>query len=110
MTMVTEDKSKSENLHIIEVDSDDASFVKNYLQHRRDELDNLRAALNQGDFNTIKQVAHKMKGTGSLMGMPYISSLGKRIEEATIRKNHQEIEQLLQDLANYLAIVKIVER
>lgn len=108
--MVTEDQSKSENITIIEVDSDSAPFVKNYLQHRRDELDNLRTALNQGDYSTIKQVAHKMKGTGSLMGVPFISSLGKRIEEALIKKNHEEVEQLLKDLANYLAIVKIVER
>jgi len=45
-------------------------IVPGYLEKRRAEIDTYRQALAGGDFDSIRMMGHKLKGTGADMASP----------------------------------------
>jgi CheY-like chemotaxis protein len=57
-------------------------LVPEYLANRRADLDALRMHIENGAWDRIKAIGHKMKGTGRGYGMPRISEIGRALEGA----------------------------
>ncbi len=82
--------------------------VPGYLEKRRAEVPLYQTALAANDFETIKNLAHKMKGTGSGYGFPRLTELGSILEQAAIGDDAAQIGEALKQLAGYTARVKLV--
>ncbi|MCU1326464.1 MAG: Histidine kinase, partial [Bryobacterales bacterium] len=61
---------------VIHVEEGMEDVVPGYVEKRRAEVPIYRAALDGGEFDTVKQLAHKMKGTGTGYGAPRLTELG----------------------------------
>ena len=66
----------------VKIDPDIEKLVPKYLANRQADLDRLRAHIDAGEWDRIKAIGHKMKGTGRGYGMPRISEIGRALEGA----------------------------
>ena len=90
------------------VDRDLREFVPDYLDNRREDLTTIRECLEAGDFDSIRRLAHRMKGSGGGYGFSDITVLGAAMEQAAISKDRGGVEEQAQNLEDYLNGVEIV--
>ena len=91
----------------IVVDSDLEDLIPGYLANRRRDVDALHRALRAGDFETVRTLAHSMKGTGGGYGFDHITELGAALEQAAGARAVSEIGRQIVALEEYLARVEI---
>jgi HPt (histidine-containing phosphotransfer) domain-containing protein len=83
------------------------TLVSEYIDACRKDLSALKAALVARDYERAQVIGHQMKATGRPYGFPDLTTLGSAIERAAASKNAAELDQLLQQLADYLGRVEI---
>ena len=83
-----------------------AALIPDYLANRRADVRSLRIALAAEDFATVTTLGHRMKGSGASFGLPRVSKLGQRLEDAgqhenegKARKATEELDRLIDSLA-----------
>jgi signal transduction histidine kinase/DNA-binding response OmpR family regulator len=81
--------------------------VPGYLAKRRAEVAVYRQALAESNFETIRMLAHKTKGTGAGYGFPVLTELGSIIEKAAERHDVEELSLRTDELSSYLASVEL---
>jgi HPt (histidine-containing phosphotransfer) domain-containing protein len=94
----------------VTIDADLEDIVPTFLSNRRKDVQKLRTALAQEDFETIRLLAHRMKGDGGGYGFKTISEIGENLELAAARHDHPAIEQRIGELKDFLSRVKVVYR
>ena len=67
----------------------------------------MRARSEREDFESIKNLAHKMKGTGAGYGFPLLSELGGLLEQAAKSRDGVQIRESLATLANYVGNIEL---
>ena len=90
---------------LIEPGMEDAAPL--YLEKRRKDVPQYRQALAGQDFDTIRTLGHKMKGTGAGYGFPELSSIGAAIEQAAARKDESTVRMKVNELALYVDTVEL---
>lgn len=93
--------------HIVCVDPDIKEFVPEYLENRKRDIDTIRANLANDDFENIRSLGHKMKGSGKLYGLEQVTTIGASLEQAAEKKDRDEIEKLWRELSAYLDEVEL---
>ncbi len=83
------------------------AVVPGYLAKRRAEIPVYQQALAEGNFETIRGLGHKMKGTGSGYGFPVLTELGSALEKAAERSDVAEIQAKIEELTGYLNSVEL---
>ena len=78
------------------------ALVPGYLERRRGDVEALRAALARSDYETIRALGHRMSGTGGGYGLPRITEIGGRLEQAARQKDSAEINTQTAELARIL--------
>ena len=91
----------------INISNDFASIVPNYISEKLNDAYKMENALKMGDFDTIKTLAHNLRGTGSSYGFPVLSDLGKVIENAAKMKDSKTIQVTLQETFAYINSLEI---
>jgi len=99
---------RSNQTIIIQVNPRIGDIVDSYLEHRNRDVDSLLDALDRGEFDHIRHLAHDLVGTGGSFGFEDMSLIGRSLESAAINKETEEIKLLVEDLAEYLSRVEIV--
>lgn len=69
-----------------------------YLNRRKIELDELKSALQNNDFETIINIGHRLKGNGETFGFPLISTIGIHLEKAAHDQDRESIHQSMLEL------------
>ncbi|MEK6801784.1 MAG: Hpt domain-containing protein [Nitrospirota bacterium] len=89
----------------------DASFeplIPKFMSNRRKEIATMTEAMVQRDFDTIRKVAHGMKGVSGSYGFPAMTAAAARLEQAAKIADRGSIHRDLTALASYLDRVAIV--
>ena len=73
-----------------------------------EDLGTLANTLERSDYEIIRELGHKMNGTGSSFGFSRITQLGAAMETAAREQNSAEIRSRIMDLSRYLDAVKVV--
>jgi len=97
------DKHQTNDKMIVTLDPDFEDLIPAYLQRRQADLEAIRQALAQNDFEKIHFLGHDMKGTGGGYGLDGLTEIGKVLEEAAKQENAGEIQRSVETLADYLA-------
>lgn len=87
-------------------DEDIVDIIPGYLENRQKDLETLKQALN--DFETVRSLGHKMKGSGGGYGLDRISEIGKAVEEAAKAQDLDAIRSGIAALQDFLERVEIV--
>lgn len=90
------------------VDKDLESIIPRYFELQRRELDDLARAVAAGDTESARLIGHRMKGTGTSYGFPYLTELGAGIELAAVAEDLTEAERLGNTARDYLESVRVV--
>lgn len=96
------------NKILVTVDEDLRELVPGYLENRRKDIAEIIAALNRNDFETIRSLGHKMKGSGGGYGFDEISEIGRIFEEAAKKADVGQIRDQANRLQNYIDNVEII--
>ncbi|MBI3246997.1 MAG: response regulator [Deltaproteobacteria bacterium] len=83
-------------------------LIPTYLTSQRDEVSQIRAALEQKDYDTIRSQGHAMRGAGGMFGFQAISEIGAALENAAKSQDGGAIRRCVDDLAAYLERVEVV--
>lgn len=92
---------------VVIVDSAFEPLIPKFMANRNKEIGTMSEAIAQNDFETIRQVAHGMKGVSGSYGFHGMTILAGRMEEAAKAANGASIRQDLVELASYLKRVEI---
>jgi HPt (histidine-containing phosphotransfer) domain-containing protein len=92
----------------VTVAKDLEDLIPTFMKNRRKELETLRAALDAGDMEQMRQLGHRMKGVGNSYGFELVSVLGKQIEDGAKATDRVGLEARLLEYTDYLARVTIV--
>ena len=93
---------------VVHVDATYEPLVPRFMSNRKKEITAMTDAVAQGDFETVKNVAHGMKGVSGSYGFPEMSSVAARLEQAAETADAGSIRRDLLALASYLDQVVIV--
>ena len=93
--------------NLIQIDKSILHLIPEYLENRKEDVQRIRYALEEKNFNAIEDLGHKMKGSGKCYGFDKISMLGHRIEMFAKQKNAGEIEESLDQMQAYLSNIQI---
>ncbi len=93
---------------LVRVDPELATALPEFLERRRQDVTALREALERGDFETIRVVGHRMRGSGAGYGFEAITRIGELLERAGRNRVPDEIPRWVAELADYLERVEIV--
>lgn len=88
------------------VDAQVAALLPRYLANRAADVARIRAALDAADFETARQIAHAMKGSGGSYGLPEVSRFGTSMEESASQRDAEATANLAARLEGYLAQVE----
>jgi signal transduction histidine kinase/CheY-like chemotaxis protein len=81
--------------------------VPGYLEKRRAEVRVYREALAAADFDAIKKLAHKMKGTGAGYGFPVLTELGGALEKAALAADAAAVLDDVNRFADYVERIRL---
>ena len=76
-----------------------------YLEKRRADVANLRAALERSDYATVRTLGHQMAGSGAGYGFAEITEIGGMLEESALAGNAARIRDGIDALDRYLSKV-----
>lgn len=95
------------NKILVKVDEDLEEIMPRYLEIRHKELIELEEAVRVKNFDNIRMLAHKLKGTGSAYGFEELTRLGKIIEDKASEKIMEDVPESTAKIRKYLENVEI---
>jgi signal transduction histidine kinase/CheY-like chemotaxis protein len=96
--------------NVVRVEEGMEDVVPGYLAKRHAEVPVYAEALTRNDFDSIRKLAHKMKGTGSGYGFPVLTELGGVMEKAAIAGDAAQIRESVNRFAVYLDSIELKYR
>ncbi len=93
--------------NVVEVEEGMEDVVPGYLEKRRAEIAVYQAAVESGDFDTVRNLGHKMKGTGTGYGFPLLTEIGGVLEQAAKAGETERIRESLRRLKDYVESVDL---
>jgi HPt (histidine-containing phosphotransfer) domain-containing protein len=93
---------------VVRVDRDLENLIPSFMTNRQNDLVTMRQAIDTADFETVRSLAHGLKGAGGGYGFDALTEIAAAIEQAAKAKDDQQIRAWLTDLADYLEKVEIV--
>ena len=76
-----------------------AELLELFKKTTKKELATLHEAIDAGDLETVRSVAHNLKGVASLLGAGKMSTLCRSMEDAAIDGDAAKVERILDRLA-----------
>jgi len=93
---------------VVHVDPDFEALLPRFMMNRKKEVEVMHRALAQQDLDTIRQVAHGMKGASGSYGFDRVTAMAATIEQAAATGTTAPIEAELARLATYLEHVQVI--
>lgn len=93
---------------VVRVDAAIQDIIPDFLRHRRENVASIRDALEAGDFDAVRRIGHDIEGTGGAFGFARIAEIGRCLGNALSDAALAEGQGLADELASYLARLKIV--
>lgn len=101
-------EAHAEGDELVHIDASFEPLVPKFLTNRKKEVVTMQEALSAQDFETVRKLAHGMKGAGGSYGFDRISEMASVIEQAAKRRDSSTIESYLPELGSYLDRVTVI--
>ena len=98
----------SQDAMLVHIESDFEPLLTKFMTNRKKEAVTMREALAQQDFDTVRKVAHGMKGAGGSYGFDRITEMAAAIEQSAKAQDSAAIESELGQLDFYFDHVRVV--
>ena len=84
-------------------------LIPDFLLHRREEVEQLRAALSAGDREVLTHLAERMYALGNPYGFRQITTYGRQMRDALAGGKIGTVRRLIRQYAEYLDKVELVQ-
>jgi len=98
----------SDNKIVVTIDEDLEELIPGFLKNRTTDLQTLKDAHKQKNFEKIKHIGHSLKGVGGGYGFHGLSEIGAAIEQAAKNQDVKTIAVKIKEMSHYLESVEIV--
>lgn len=92
---------------IVHIDSSFEPLMPRFMANRKKEVVTMRQALTGQEFETVRSVAHGMKGVGGSYGLDRVTELASAIEQAAKSADATNLHHHLHILEDYLNNIQI---
>jgi HPt (histidine-containing phosphotransfer) domain-containing protein len=92
----------------VEVDEDLSDLIPGFLQRKHGDCDAILQALPLRDYDSIRKIAHRLKGEGGSYGFDAMTEIGRSIEQAATLSDDRTVTTLVAELLSYLDSVDVV--
>jgi HPt (histidine-containing phosphotransfer) domain-containing protein len=106
--MIANEKDAQNAKIVVRVDRDLEDLIPNFMANRQNDLITMRNAVDTADYDTVRGLAHGLKGAGGGYGFDVLSEIAAALEQAAKAEDGGQIRVWLADLADYLEKVEIV--
>ena len=93
---------------IVRVDAEIQNLIPRFLENRRKALAAMLEALKQGDYETVRVLGHRLKGSAASYGFDALGEMGRQIEQAARERDAEGLREQVDDLAVYLERLEVV--
>ncbi|MFH1075390.1 MAG: Hpt domain-containing protein [Pseudomonadota bacterium] len=93
---------------VVHADAELSDIIPAFFEYTGKDIASMHAALLESNYDAIQQLAHSMKGACGSYGFNDLSSMGKALEDASIAKDHERIQDLLKEVDTYIEHVEVV--
>lgn len=93
---------------VVTIDSDLEELIPGFLENRANDLQSLRDALAEENYQSIQSIGHSLKGVGGGYGFSGMSEIGAAIEAAAKEQGLEELRGLIESYGDYLDAVEVV--
>lgn len=93
---------------VIRADPELEDLIPWYLEKRREDIQRMRQAMEEGDYEKVRTLAHNMKGSGSGYGFQDITQIGAAMVEMVRLGDKDGIGRKIAELENYLKLVRVI--
>jgi HPt (histidine-containing phosphotransfer) domain-containing protein len=93
---------------LVRADPKFADLIPGFLQNRRQDVIAMLGALDRGDFETVENLGHGMRGAGGSWGFQAITDIGAGLEQAAESADSDASRKWVGELSRYLDRVEIV--
>ena len=100
------ESSGSGPIHVV-IDEDLEDLTPNYLDKRKQDIEKIKAGLESSDFEELRSIGHKIKGSGGGYGFDGLSKIGAALEIAAKGEDASGVKSNLAKLEDYLERVQI---
>jgi PAS domain S-box-containing protein len=83
---------------------------RDYLARRKEAMSSLRDLLDRGDYDSLRRMAHDVKGTGAGYGFAPLSNMARSLEQAAAAADLARMQQALTSMEDYLESVDLTPR
>mgnify|MGYP001564709059 CR=1 FL=1 len=97
----------SDPQEVVHIDGSFEPLMPRFMANRKKEIVTMRQALTAEDFETVRRVAHGMKGVGGSYGLDRVTELAATIEQAAKAADATTIHHQLHILESYLNNIQI---
>lgn len=92
---------------LVRADRKFADLIPGFLEHRRQDVTVMKAALEHDDFETVATLGHGMRGAGGSYGFPAITDIGAALEQAATDVDRDGSQKWVAELSSYLDRVEV---
>jgi histidine phosphotransfer protein HptB len=92
---------------IIQIDPDLEELIPGFLENRSLDVEKLKSALKEYDFENLRSIGHSIKGVGGGYGFDLMSELGANIETAAKESDADVIRDNINRLDDYLNCIEV---
>ena len=100
--------SEPEGKVIVKVDPLFEPIIPVFWDELGENIEAMRNALIQSDYDTVGLFGHKTKGPALNFGLDIIIDLGESLEVAARAHSSREVSELLDDMESYLKHIEVV--
>ncbi len=105
--MMTTSSDPNEKI-TVHIDPDLEDLIPGFLERRQGDIQTIRTALEQNDFDAIHTLAHTMKGVGGGYGFDDITTISRAIQQAAEKSDEEGVRKGVDELAGYLERVEVL--
>ena len=92
---------------VVRADPELEDLIPWYLEKRREDIQKMRRAMEEGDYERVGTLAHNMKGSGSGYGFEDITQIGAAMEKMVRLGDKDGVGRKIAELENYLKLVRV---
>lgn len=93
---------------LIQVDQELTDIFPRYLESRRKDMTLCQQAIDNRQWDTLWQLAHKISGNAGAFGLESLAKLSRELEVASKKHDELPCRQLVREMEEYLADLKVV--
>jgi len=98
---------KLKNVHLVIIDSFLKELIPDFFKEIKVALENMKVALEDNDFSTLKRLGHGYRGASINYGFQELSTLLRQLELATEQKESNVAKTCLKKISDYIQSVTV---